>query len=59
MWGERSACVRYTVLGDLKGALREQSTCSDQVGTMDQGGVLFMSLRNCICGAARSSDQGA
>ena len=34
--------------------------CSDPVGIMDWGGVLFMSLSGFdICGAVRSSDQGA
>ena len=45
--------------GELRGALRGPTTCSDPVGIVDWGGVLFTSLRiwhmwgNMIFGSSR------
>ena len=58
---ECEACVLPSIhsSGELRGALREPTTCFDPEGIVDWGGVLFMSLGFGICGAARSLDQGA
>ena len=55
------SCEEVVVLRSIhsSGALRRPTTCSEPVGIMDGGGVLFMSLRIWHLWAARSSDQGA